>query len=119
MPQIPFTGAFPATRPRRNRTDPWTRRLVAENRLSVDDLIWPVFVREGEGQREPVASMPGVDRFSIDLLVEAVGTVRELGIPAVALFPATPAEVKTEDGAEACNPDNLMCRAVQIGRAHV
>ena len=98
---------------RRNRQDLWSRRMVAENRLDAADLIWPVFVLEGEGQREPVASMPGVDRLSIDLLVPAINGAKELGIPAVALFPVTPSERKTADGAEAINPDNLVCRAVR------
>jgi porphobilinogen synthase len=119
MPQFPFTGSYPAARPRRNRADSWTRRLVAENSLSVDDLIWPVFVREGTGQREAVSSMPGVERYSIDALVDAVGTAKDLGIPAIALFPVTPPEAKSEDGAEATNPENLVCRAIRaLKQAH-
>lgn len=100
-------------RPRRNRADAWTRRLVAENRLSTDDLILPVFSLDGENRREPVASMPGVERLSLDLLVGHVAQAVELGIPAVALFPVTPNELKTPDGAEAANPDNLMCRTIR------
>ena len=84
-----YLGRFPATRMRRNRRYDWSRRLVSENRLTVDDLIWPVFIHEGQNLREAVPSMPGVDRLSIDLLVDAVGEAVELGIPAVALFPAT------------------------------
>jgi len=87
--------------------------MVAENRLDVADLIWPVFVLEGESEREPVASMPGVERLSIDLLLPAINEAKELGIPAVALFPVTPREHKTDDGVEATNPDNLVCRAVR------
>lgn len=85
-------GSFPGTRLRRVRRDDWSRRLVCENNMTVDDLIWPLFVRDGENLREPVPSMPGVERLSIDLLVEAVGEAISLGIPAVALFPATAAE---------------------------
>ncbi len=106
-------GGFPRLRMRRNRIDPWTRRLVAENRLTVDDLIWPLFVIEGENRREAIPSMPGVERLTIDLLVEAVAEAANLGIPCVALFPVVPAERKSEDAAEAYNPDNLMCRAVR------
>ena len=104
---------FPIARPRRNRLDDPTRRLVAQNRLSVDDLIWPIFVVEGEGQYQPVPSMPGVFRVSLDRLSDHVGPAAALGIPAVALFPATPAEKKDAEGTEAKNPDNLMCRAAR------
>ncbi len=105
-------GQFPQTRLRRLRRYAWSRRLVAENHLTVDDLILPLFVHEGEKRCEPVPSMPGVDRLSIDLLVETVGAAGELGIPAVALFPATDPAKKTPDAAEAVNPENLVCRAV-------
>ncbi|MBI0536528.1 porphobilinogen synthase [Roseomonas sp. KE2513] len=104
---------FPIARPRRNRLDDPTRRLVAQNRLSVDDLIWPIFVVEGEGQQQPVPSMPGVFRVSLDRLSDHVGPAAALGIPAVALFPATPADKKDAEGTEAKNPDNLMCRAAR------
>lgn len=110
---LPPTNWPPTARPRRNRRHPWVRRLVAENRVTTDDLIWPVFVHEGTGKRTPIASMPGIDRLSIDLLVEAVGGARELGIPAVAIFPATPPERKSPEGYEATNPENLVCRAVR------
>ncbi|MCW2237077.1 porphobilinogen synthase [Azospirillum canadense] len=106
-------AAFPRTRLRRNRVDAWTRRLVAEHTLTVDDLIWPVFVIEGENRREPVASMPGVERLTIDLLIEAVGEAGNLGIPCVALFPVVGSEGKSEDAAEAYRPDNLMNRAIR------
>jgi porphobilinogen synthase len=106
-------GQFPSTRLRRLRRHDWSRRLVAESRLSVNDLIWPVFVHEGEKRRQPVASMPGVERLSIDLLVEAVGQAVLLGIPAVALFPVTEPAKKTPDAEEAVNPANLVCRAVR------
>ena len=107
------TGSFPTTRPRRLRRHEWLRRLVAETQLSAADLIWPIFVCEGTGQREPIASMPGVDRLSIDLLEAAIGEAIELGIPAVALFPATPQEKKTPGAEEAWNPENLVCRAIR------
>jgi len=102
---------------RRVRRHEWSRRLVREHALSVDDLIWPLFVREGRGEREAVASMPGVERLSVDLIVEAVGEAAALGIPAVALFPATEAKLKTAECAEAVNPDNLVCRAVRAVKA--
>jgi porphobilinogen synthase len=113
----PDPAPFPTTRLRRNRRDLWSRRLVAESRLDVADLIWPVFVIEGEERREPVASMPGVERLSIDLLSVALSEAAGLGIPAVALFPVTPAALKTADGAEATNPDNLICRALRAVKA--
>jgi len=112
-------GPFPGTRMRRNRWDDWTRRMVVENRLSADDFIWPVFVIEGDNAREPVESMPGVERLSIDLLCEAVADARDLGIPAVALFPMIDESLKTPDAREAWNPDNLVCRAVRAVRAAV
>ncbi len=110
-------GAFPAVRPRRNRVDAFTRRLVAENRLSVDDLIWPIFVIEGTATETPVASMPGVKRVTLDRLAAHVEPAAKLGIPALALFPATPAEKKNAEGTEAKNPDNLMCRAARLLKA--
>jgi porphobilinogen synthase len=112
-------GQFPQTRLRRLRRHEWSRRLVSESRLSVDDLIWPLFVIEGGKQRQPVASMPGVERLSIALLVESVGRAVKLGIPAVALFPVTGPSRKTPDGDEAINPENLVCRAVRaVKQAH-
>jgi porphobilinogen synthase len=91
--------------------------MVAENRLDVADLIWPVFVLDGDRQREAVASMPGVERLSIDQLLRAAEEAQTLGIPALALFPVTPPELKTADGREASNPDNLACRAVRALKA--
>ena len=112
-------GSFPTTRLRRLRRDGWSRRLMAETTLTVNDLIWPIFVREGSDAASDVASMPGVARLSIDRLVDAVGEAAALGIPAVALFPNTDPALKTEDGAEAHNPDNLVCRAVSaVKKAH-
>ncbi|MBK8175702.1 MAG: porphobilinogen synthase [Rhodospirillales bacterium] len=112
-PARPPLGAFPRTRLRRNRKTAWSRSLVAEHRLSPADLIWPVFAVDGVGRREPIASMPGVDRLSCDLLIEAVGEAAELGIPAVAVFPSVDPALKTPDAREALNPDNLVCRAVR------
>ncbi len=109
----PLAARFPATRLRRNRRDAWSRRLVAEHRLGVADLIWPVFVLDGSGQQQPVPSMPGVSRYSIDLLLPVLEEAAALGVPAVALFPVTPTELKSADGREATNPDNLICRAVR------
>jgi len=106
-------GAYPRIRMRRNRRDEWSRRLVAENVLTAADLIWPVFVHDERAARAPVPSMPGVDRLSIAALVDAAGEAQALGIPVIALFPATPAERKTPDGEEAVNPENLVCRAVR------
>ena len=101
---------------RRNRQTDWSRRLVREHRLSVNDLIWPVFVVEGVGQRIPVASMPGVVRYSVDVFVEEAARAQELGIPAIAIFPVTPSDRKSPDGEESCNPENLMCRALRAIR---
>ena len=109
----PIQPAFPRSRPRRLRQHAWSRRLVAESRLAPADLIQPMFILEGERQRQPVASLPGIDRLSIDLLLPAVEQALEVGIPAVALFPCTPEERKSEDGAEAWNDDNLVARAIR------
>jgi porphobilinogen synthase len=115
-PSTPW-GAYPTTRLRRNRRDDWSRRLVREHHLRPDDLIWPVFIHEGENRRQPIASMPGVERLSIDLLVEAAGQAMELGIPVLALFPATPPELKSPEAEEAVNPENLICRATRAIKA--
>jgi porphobilinogen synthase len=98
---------------RRTRRANWSRRLVAENTLSCADLIWPIFVVEGANTRVPVASMPGVERLSIDLVVAAAAEAVRLGIPAIALFPYTEPELRTEDAREAFNPGNLVCRATR------
>lgn len=104
---------FPITRMRRMRKDEFSRRLMRENILTTNDLILPVFVIEGHNQREPVKSMPGVERLSLDLLVEEAKEVAALGIPMIALFPVTPQEAKSLDAAEAYNPDGLAQRAVR------
>lgn len=114
MNHFPSIGRFPEVRLRRNRADVWTRRLVAENTLSVDDLIWPVFVKEGSTRRELVDSMPGQVRVSLDELIDHVGRAVELGIPAIALFPATSPERKDSEGSEALNPENLICQAARL-----
>ena len=106
-------AAFPRARPRRNRRAGWVRELVRENTLSAANLIWPAFVIEGTKTRQPIASMPGVERLSIDLLVEAAAEAKRLGIPAIAVFPHIESKLKTPDAREALNPDNLICRAVR------
>ncbi len=104
---------FPRTRLRRNRRHPWLRDLVAENVLTVKDLIWPIFVVEGDAMVQPIASMPGVSRLSLDKLVAAVTEAHALGIPAIGLFPSIDPGLKTADAREAYNPENLVCRAVR------
>jgi porphobilinogen synthase len=112
-------SSFPNTRLRRTRVTGWSRAMVRENMLSPADLIWPLFVTEGEGVEEPIATLPGVSRWSIDQIVLRAAEAIELGIPCIALFPNTQADRRTEDGAEAFNPDNLMCRAIRaIKQAH-
>ena len=106
-------GGYPYTRMRRMRRDDFSRRLMRETNVTPDDLIYPVFVLEGENQREPVMSMPGVERMSIDLLVKEAKHIASLGVPAMAIFPVTPAEAKSEDAAEAYNPEGLAQRAVR------
>lgn len=106
-------GSYPFSRMRRLRRHEFSRRLVRESSLSADDLILPVFVLEGENRRESVDSMPGVDRLSIDLLVKEAESLISLGIPAVALFPVTAKEAKSDDGCEAWNPQGLAQRAVR------
>jgi porphobilinogen synthase len=119
MPINTARSPYSATRMRRMRRDDFSRRMMRETRLSPDDFIYPVFVLEGEGRREAVPSMPGVERKSIDLLVEEAREVRDLGIPAMALFPVTPLEVKSLDAREAHNPDGLAQRAVRAVKAAV
>lgn len=113
----PISAPFPATRFRRARKSDAVRALTRQNRLSVEDLIWPVFVRDGEGIEEPVPSMPGVIRRSVDLIAQAAVEARALGIPAICLFPYTDPSLKTEDCAEAWNPDNLSNRAIRAIKA--
>lgn len=111
--------SYPFSRMRRMRSDDFSRRLMRENELSTSDLIYPVFVIEGENSKEAVPSMPGVERLTIDLLVEEAKQVRDLGIPMMALFPVVPADKKTEDGRESYNPDGLAPRTVAALKAAV
>ena len=106
-------GQYPATRMRRNRMKAFSRRMLAEHRLSVDDLIWPLFVIEGEDKAEPVTSMPGVSRHSIDRLVAQAREAEALGIPAIAVFPSIDPALKDNEGTLAGDGDNLVCRAVR------
>jgi porphobilinogen synthase len=103
---------YPALRLRRTRAAAWSRRMFAENILTPADLIWPLFVTQGDAE-EPIASLPGVSRWSLAGIVDRAKEARDLGIPCLALFPNTPAELRTDDGREALNPDNLMCRAIR------
>ena len=112
MTSFILSADFPAARPRRNRRDDFSRRLVRENVLTTDDLIYPVFVAEGQGLQEPVASMPGVVRYSPDTLMQAAEECVALGIPVIALFPVIDASLKTPDGIEAANPQGLIPRVV-------
>lgn len=105
--------SFPAIRMRRLRRHDWSRRLVAEHTLSATDFIWPIFVIDGENRREPIPSMPGVERLSADLAAEAAEEAARLGIPVIALFPYTDSLLKTPDGREALNANNIVCRAVR------
>ncbi|WP_324749844.1 porphobilinogen synthase [Sphingomonas sp. LY54] len=105
--------AFPALRLRRSRSSAWSRAMVAETVLTPSDLIWPLFVAEGLGVEEPIATLPRVSRWSVDRLVEQARQARDLGIPCLALFPNTPRELRDATGSEALNPDNLMCRAIR------
>lgn len=121
--QTVSAGAAPkldlTQRLRRNRKADWARRLVCENTLSTADLIWPIFLCEGENTRQPVASMPGVERLSIDLSVRAAVKAAELGIPALALFPFTDPGLRNEQASEALNPENLVCRACRAIKSEV
>ncbi len=112
-------GRFPATRMRRNRRDGWNRRLVAESALAPADLVWPLFVHDRDEARVEIPSLPGVARHSVESLVAEAGRARALGIPLIAVFPAVEPDLKTSDGDEATNPDNIVCRAVRaVKTAH-
>jgi porphobilinogen synthase len=106
-------ASYPALRLRRSRAAPWSRDLHAETVVTPADLIWPIFVCDGRDTREPIAALPGVERLSVDLLAGAAREAAALGIPCIALFPNTPQGLRTDDGREALNPDNLMCRAIR------
>ena len=106
-------ASFPALRLRRTRSADWSRRLHRETTLTPADLIWPLFIAEGKGVEEPIGSLPGVSRWSVDLIVARAKEAQVLGIPCPAFFPNTPADLRSADGREALNPDNLMCRAIR------
>jgi porphobilinogen synthase len=108
-------AAYPALRLRRTRAAAWSRALVAETVLTPSDLIWPLFITEGEGE-EPIASLPGVSRWSVDGIAARAREARDLGIPCIALFPNTPPGLRSEDAREALNADNLICRAVRAAK---
>ncbi|MEO6579901.1 MAG: porphobilinogen synthase [Sphingomicrobium sp.] len=105
-------SSFPALRMRRGRSAPWIREMLAEHRLHSTDLIWPLFVADGKDGEEPIASLPGVSRWTVDRLAGRAREARDVGIPCLALFPNTPPGLRTDDAQEALNPDNLMCRAI-------
>jgi porphobilinogen synthase len=109
----PLLSGFPAQRPRRLRRDIFSRNLIKENQLSVNDLIYPCFILDGNKQRQAVTSMPGVERLSIDLLLQEAEIIHRLGVPAIALFPVTPVGAKSDDAREAFNPEGLAQRAVR------
>ena len=113
-----ITGQYPATRMRRMRRDPFSRALMRENTVTASDLIYPVFILDGQNQRQQVASMPGVERVSVDLLLKVAEECVALGIPALALFPVVDQSLKTYDGEEAANPDGLVPRAVAELKRH-
>jgi porphobilinogen synthase len=107
------TASFPALRMRRGRSSAWMRAMLAETRLHPSDFIWPLFIREGRDQEEPIASLPGVSRWSVDRIGARAREAADLGIPCIALFPNTPEQLRTEDAREALNSDNLICRAIR------
>ena len=109
-------ASYPATRLRRTRASGWSRAMHRETVLTPTDLVWPLFVTDGSGVEEPVTSLPGVSRWSVDGIVKRAKEAVDLGIPCIALFPNTQPEKRSDDGAEALNPDNLMCRAIKAVR---
>ena len=111
-PSLP-AAAYPATRLRRTRAHGWARAMVRETTVTPADLIWPLFVTDGQGVEDPIGALPGVSRWSVDRIAERAKEAVDLGIPCVALFPNTQAHLRSDDGAEASNPDNLMCRAIK------
>ena len=111
-----MTASYPATRLRRTRATAWSRSMHRETVLTSADLIWPLFVIEGKGAEEPIGSLPGVSRWSVDGIVARAKEAVEMGIPCIALFPNTPDGKRSDAGAEAYNPDNLMCRTIRAVR---
>ena len=111
MTEIKRYGSFPETRMRRNRRWPWLREMLRETHFAASNLIWPIFVIDGKNERQPISSMPGVERMSVDLAVQAAEQAASLGIASIAIFPVTPPDKKSELGKHAFDPDNLICRA--------
>jgi porphobilinogen synthase len=109
-------ASFPALRMRRTRVAAWSRAMVAEHALTPSDLIWPLFVTSGKGVEEPIHTLPGVSRWSVDLIADRAREARDLGIPCIALFPNTPQDRRSDSGLEALNPDNLMCQAIKAAK---
>jgi porphobilinogen synthase len=118
VPEVAAPG-FPATRLRRNRKSNWARRMVCENTLSANDLIWPIFVMNGDNKSEPIASMPGVERLSIDNAVRAAEEAAGLDIPVLAIFPYADVALRAPSGGEALNPENIVCKAVRAIKREV
>ena len=108
-----MSASFPSLRMRRGRSSPWMRAMLAENRLHPSDFIWPLFICEGRDCAEPIASLPGVSRWSVDRIAAKAKEAAALGIPCVALFPNTPENLRTSQAEEALNSDNLICRAIR------
>src|SRR6476469_9939541 len=108
-----MAASFPSLRMRRGRSSPWMRAMLAERRLHPSDFIWPLFICEGRDCEEPIGALPGVSRWSVDRLAGKARIAADLGIPCIALFPNTPEALRTEEGREALNPDNLICRAIK------
>ena len=111
-------GSFPKVRLRRNRKAEWSRRLVRENNLSSNDLIWPIFIREGKNIKEPIKTMPGVYRYSLDKIEKLVEKSINNKIPMIALFPNTPLQKKNNSGSEALNKNNLVCKSLRLIKQH-
>jgi porphobilinogen synthase len=109
-------ASFPAIRMRRGRSSAWMRSMLAENRLHPSDFIWPLFICDGESCEEPIGALPGVSRWSVDLLADRAREAAALGIPCIALFPNTPNDLRTDDAREALNPENLICRGIRAIR---
>jgi porphobilinogen synthase len=107
------SASFPSLRMRRGRSAPWIREMLAEHRLHPSDLIWPLFICDGKGCEEPIPTLPGVSRWTVDRLAEKAREAIDLGIPCIALFPNTPGGLRSVDAKEALNPDNLICRAIK------
>ena len=111
-----YLNSFPRVRMRRNRMSEFSRRIISENNLSVNDLIYPIFITYGSKVKEKISSMPGIYRYSLDLLHKEIEYISSLNIPAIALFPKIENELKTQDGKEALNKNNLICKAIQISK---